>query len=42
LDVDEEGRIERILEFLDSLATERLGGLIGRAMKNLGKEGKAW
>jgi ketosteroid isomerase-like protein len=42
LDVDEEGRVERVLEFLDSLATERLRGLVVRARKNLGKEGNAW
>ncbi|KAH7394898.1 hypothetical protein DE146DRAFT_764549 [Phaeosphaeria sp. MPI-PUGE-AT-0046c] len=42
LDVNEEGRIERILEFLDSLATERLRGLMVRARKNVGKSGAAW
>lgn len=42
LDVNEEGKIERILEFLDSLATGRLRGLMGRARKNLGKNGPAW
>jgi len=31
LDVDEEGKITRVLEFRDSLATERLRGLMGRA-----------
>jgi hypothetical protein len=42
LDANEEGRIERMLEFLDSLATERLRGLMVRARKNTGKEGAAW
>ena len=31
LDVDGEGRISRVVEFLDSLATTRLFGLMGRA-----------
>ncbi|KAF1831072.1 hypothetical protein BDW02DRAFT_572362 [Decorospora gaudefroyi] len=38
LDVDGEGKIVRILEFLDSLATARLQGLVARAMENLGKK----
>jgi hypothetical protein len=42
LDVNEEGKVERVLEFLDSKATERLRGLMGRAKRNLGKEGEAW
>jgi hypothetical protein len=37
LDVDGEGRIVRVLEFLDSLATERLRGLMGRAKRNVGE-----
>lgn len=35
LDVNEKGEITRVLEFLDSLATERLRGLMERARKNL-------
>jgi hypothetical protein len=42
LDVNEDGKIVRILEFLDSLATERLRGLFVRAKENLGKAGEAW
>jgi ketosteroid isomerase-like protein len=35
LDLNEEGKIVRIVEFLDSLATERLRGLMVKARKNL-------
>jgi hypothetical protein len=42
LDVDEEGRIVRVLEFLDSLGTERLRGLMVRARENVGRDGEAW
>lgn len=42
LDVNEEGKIERVFEFLDSKGTERLRGLMGRARRNMGKEGEAW
>ncbi|ORY11329.1 hypothetical protein BCR34DRAFT_624851 [Clohesyomyces aquaticus] len=35
LDVDGEGRIERIVEFLDSKGTERLLGMVKRARENL-------
>lgn len=43
LDVNEEGKISRILEFLDSLATERLKGLVSEALENLGKnDSKMW
>jgi len=37
LDMDEEGRITRVVEFLDSLATERVRGLMGKARRNLAK-----
>lgn len=40
LDVDEEGKIVRVLEFLDSLGTERLRGLMVRARENVGLAGK--
>jgi hypothetical protein len=42
LDIDEDGKIIRIVEFLDSLATERLRGLMVKARQNLGTGGKAW
>ncbi|KAF2032477.1 hypothetical protein EK21DRAFT_109857 [Setomelanomma holmii] len=42
LNMNDDGKIERVLEFLDSLATERLRGLMVRARKNLGADGKAW
>jgi hypothetical protein len=42
LSVDEDGKIVRVLEFLDSKATERLSVLMGRAKANLGMNGKAW
>lgn len=42
LDYDEVGKLVRIVEFLDSLATERLRGLIVVARKNIGLGGEAW
>jgi ketosteroid isomerase-like protein len=42
LDVDEEGKIIRIVEFLDSLKTERLRGAMVKARENIGKTGAAW
>ena len=42
LDVDEEGKIVRIIEFLDSLGTEKLRGLMVRARENVGQPGKAF
>jgi ketosteroid isomerase-like protein len=42
LDVDEEGKIIRILEFLDSLATERLRGMMDKAKENVRQTGKMW
>ena len=42
LDVSEDGKIVRILEFLDSLATDRLRSLMVRARENVGNAGKAW
>ncbi|CAO2654623.1 Nn.00g113560.m01.CDS01 [Neocucurbitaria sp. VM-36] len=42
LDVDQEGKIVRILEFLDSLGTEKLRGLMVRARGNVGQPGKAF
>jgi ketosteroid isomerase-like protein len=42
LDVDEEGKIVRILEFLDSLATERLRGMMDKMKENVGQTGKVW
>lgn len=42
LTVNEEGKIVRILEFLDSLGTEKLRGLMGRARKNLRLDGPAF
>jgi hypothetical protein len=42
LSVDEDGKIVRVLEFLDSKATERLSVLMGRAKASLGMDGKAW
>ena len=41
LDVNEEGKISRVLEFLDTKGRERLRGLMERARRNLGQEGKA-
>jgi hypothetical protein len=38
LDVNEDGKIVRILEFLDSLVTERFMGLMVRAKENLEKK----
>jgi ketosteroid isomerase-like protein len=38
LDVNDDGKIVRILEFLDSLATKRVMGLMVRAKQNLEKE----
>ncbi|EHK44592.1 uncharacterized protein TrAtP1_009151 [Trichoderma atroviride] len=40
LDVDEEGKICRIVEFLDSLGTERVRVLIAKAWKNAGASEK--
>jgi ketosteroid isomerase-like protein len=40
LDVNDEEKIVRILEFLDSLATERLRGMMDRAKENIGQTGK--
>lgn len=37
LDIDEQGKITRIMEFLDSKATTRLLGLMERARRNLAK-----
>ncbi|KAH7061922.1 hypothetical protein BKA63DRAFT_191743 [Paraphoma chrysanthemicola] len=42
LDVGEHGKIERIVEFLDSLSTERLRGLVERARRNAGVDERAW
>jgi ketosteroid isomerase-like protein len=42
LDINADGKIVRILEFLDSLATTRLRGLMVRAKENMGLAGKAW
>jgi ketosteroid isomerase-like protein len=42
LDVNEEGKIVRILEFLDSKATGVLRGMMMRARDNLGKKGDVW
>ena len=42
LDVNEDGKIVRILEFLDSLGTEKLRGMVVKARENVGKAGKAW
>ncbi|KAF2627059.1 hypothetical protein BU25DRAFT_491575 [Macroventuria anomochaeta] len=42
LDVNEEGKIRRVLEFLDSKETERLRGLMGRARRKLEEGGEAW
>lgn len=42
LDVDARGKIVGILEFLDSLATERLRGLMVRMRENVGRVGDAW
>jgi len=42
LDVNEGGKITRVLEFLDSLGTQRLRGLMERARENVGRAGKAW
>lgn len=36
LDVDREGRIERVVEFVDSKGSDRLKGLIERARANIG------
>ena len=41
LDVNEEGKISRVLEFLDTKGRERLRGLMERARRNLRQEGKA-
>ena len=41
LDVNEEGKISRVLEFLDTKERERLRGLMERARRNLRQEGKA-
>ena len=35
------GKISRVLEFLDTKGRERLRGLMERARRNLGQEGKA-
>lgn len=40
LDVDEQGKICRIVEFLDSLGTERARVLIAKAWKNAGASEK--
>jgi len=37
LDMDEEGKITRVVEFLDSLATERVRGLMKKAQENMVK-----
>jgi ketosteroid isomerase-like protein len=42
LDFNEDRKIVRILEFLDSLATERLRGMMNRAKENVGQSGKMW
>jgi hypothetical protein len=42
LDIDDQGKIERVLEFLDSKETEKLRGLMIRAKVNVGMDGKAW
>jgi hypothetical protein len=43
LDMSEEGKIVKILEFLDSLGTERLRILFKRARENIGQDvRKAW
>ena len=42
LDVNDNGKIARILEFLDSLATDRLRKLMVRAKENVGMTGQAW
>lgn len=42
LDVDEAGKIIRILEFLDSLKTEKLRGMMVKARENIGQAGNAW
>jgi hypothetical protein len=42
LDVNNDGQIVRVLEFLDSKATERLSTTMSRAKRNLGIEEKAW
>jgi hypothetical protein len=42
LDVDEDGKIVRVLEFLDSKTTERLSMMMARAKRNLNMEEKAW
>jgi hypothetical protein len=39
---DDQGKIERVLEFLDSKETEKLMGLMSRAKVNVGVDGKAW
>ncbi|KAK1842175.1 hypothetical protein CCHR01_15188 [Colletotrichum chrysophilum] len=36
LTVDEEGRISRVVEFVDSLGTKRVWGLMSRAWENAG------
>jgi ketosteroid isomerase-like protein len=40
--MNEDGKIVRILEFLDSLAIERLRGMMDRAKENVGQNGKMW
>jgi hypothetical protein len=42
MDVHEEGKIVRILEFLDSLATTKLRDLMERARENVGLAGRTW
>jgi hypothetical protein len=42
LNVDGDGKIVRVLEFLDSKTTERLSAMMARAKRNLGMEEKAW
>ncbi|KAH7089280.1 hypothetical protein FB567DRAFT_523425 [Paraphoma chrysanthemicola] len=42
LDVADDGKIERVVEFLDSLSTERLRGLVERARRNKGVDERAW
>lgn len=39
LDVNEEGKITRILEFLDSLGTQKLRGMFKKARENIGQDG---
>jgi len=42
LDVNEDGKIKKIVEFLDSSSTEKLRGAILKARANVGKTGAAW